>query len=58
MWTCNQLDLQTPVSQPVMMPKNLLDHWQELLGLIIASLSLDVLEVYEYGSDIQYRSKL
>ena len=26
MSTCNRLDLQTPGSQPVIMPKNLLDH--------------------------------
>ena len=27
MWTCNRLDLQTLGSRPVIMPKNLQDHW-------------------------------
>ena len=30
MLTCNQLDLQTPGSQPVIMPKNIPDHWLHL----------------------------
>ena len=30
MWTCNRLDLGTLGSQPVMMPKNLPDHWIKL----------------------------
>ena len=31
MSTCNQLDLQTLGSQPVVMPQNLRDHWHQLL---------------------------
>ena len=27
MSTCNRLDLQTLGCQPIIMPKNLLDHW-------------------------------
>ena len=30
MWTCNRLDLQTPASQPVIMPKKLPDHCMEI----------------------------
>ena len=29
MWTCNRPDLQTLGSQPVIMPKNLPDHWSK-----------------------------
>ena len=31
MWTCNRLDLQTLRSQPVMMSKNLPDHWSQAM---------------------------
>ena len=30
MWTCNRLDLETLGSQPINMPKNLLNHWVEV----------------------------
>ena len=34
MSTCNQLDLQTLGSQPMVMPKNLPDHWLSLLIVV------------------------
>ena len=36
--TCNRLDLQTLGSQPVMMPKNLPDHWLTSSGLAFIQL--------------------
>ena len=42
MSTCNRLDLQTLGSQPVM-PKNLPDHWLELLLLLLLLRVLSVI---------------